>query len=147
MRIECTYKRPDGLPVVTTISNVNYEFLPDERGRAIANVDLKEHVDCFLARQDIYRAVDPEEARPAARPAPKEIVSRDKTGDDPPVEKAAKPATPSPTVPIPADLKVMKRKELFALMKIADQKGYFTLTNDQMRVILAKEVAKPAIPE
>lgn len=65
-----------------TITGQTYDFVQDEHGRFVCDVDNDAHVECFLARSDVYRrAGDAKPVVPAA--APVKPVEPEVDEDDP----------------------------------------------------------------
>lgn len=80
MLIEVTVK-PDHPPVETSIGNEKYVFLPDAKGRRVAEVWIVKHIECFLERTDMYREVLPlPEHTPFPEAAPVMLADKD-TGE------------------------------------------------------------------
>lgn len=52
--IECHGKADDD-PVHVAIGNERYVFISDHAGRKTAQVYVVDHIDCFLARPEMYR--------------------------------------------------------------------------------------------
>lgn len=57
MQIECILKEYEGReePFTVTISNQEYVFSRDPKGRYVATVGLDSHIQAFLARADCYQ--------------------------------------------------------------------------------------------
>lgn len=55
--IECMGDVPGDDPIVVILGNEQYHFLEDPAGRLVAAVALPSHIECFLARTDMYRAI------------------------------------------------------------------------------------------
>lgn len=64
MQIECILKEYEDReePFTVTISNQEYVFNRDPKGRFVTTVGLDSHVQAFLAREDCYRATPDQDA-------------------------------------------------------------------------------------
>ena len=62
MKIECLLRRPGGTTV--TLDDTTYRFVPDDKGRDVAEITTPKHIDVLVAIPEGYRIVHDEKQKP-----------------------------------------------------------------------------------